>query len=152
MRRELWTTQSTQGGPHHVPCCLYSTQDFESWLKFFLSWPGIEELIDKSYSHEPSLDVMHSIWDSPAWPSLGTFSTTPGNLTFSCYIDWFNPLLNKTAGKTMSCGAIKLFCLNLPYELQHKPENTFFAEITPPPKEPTVTTITAVSDPIVKCL
>lgn len=135
-----------------MPCRLYSTQDFESWLEFFLSWPGIEDLIDKSYSHKPSPDVMHSIWDSPAWRSLGTFSTTPGNLTFSCYIDWFNPLLNKIAGKTMSCGAIMLFCLNLPYELQHKPENTFFAGITPPPKEPTVITITAVSDPVVKCL
>ena len=42
-----------------------------------------------------------------------------------------------------------LFCLNLPYELQHLPENPFFAGITPPPKEPTMITITAVSDPIV---
>jgi hypothetical protein len=95
---------------------------------------------------------MHSIWDSPAWHSLGTFTTTSGNLTFSYYIDWFNPLLNKTAGKTMSCGAIMQFCLNLPYELQHLVENTFFAGITPPPKEPTVTTITAVSDPVIEHL
>jgi hypothetical protein len=92
---------------------------------------------------------MHCIWDSPAWRSLGAFTTTPGNLTFSYYIDWFNPLLNKTAGKTMSCGAIMLFCLNLPYEQQHLIENTFFAGITPPPKEPTVITITAVSDPVI---
>jgi hypothetical protein len=92
---------------------------------------------------------MHSIWDSPAWRSLGSFTTTPGNLTFSYYIDWFNPLTNKIAGKSVSCGAIMLFCLNLPYELQHLPENTFFAGITPPPKEPTMITITAVSDPIV---
>lgn len=132
-----------------MPCRLYSTQDFDSWLEFFLSCPGIEDLIDKSYTHLPSSEVMRSIWDSPAWCSLGTFTTTPGNLTFSYYVDWFNPLLNKTAGKTMSCGAIMLFCLNLPYELQHLVENTFFAGITPPPKEPTVTTITAISDPIV---
>ena len=92
---------------------------------------------------------MHSIWDSPAWRSLGSFTTTPGNLTFSYYIDWFNPLTNKIAGKSVSCGAIMLFCLNLPYELQHLPENTFFAGITPPPKEPSMITITAVSDPIV---
>jgi hypothetical protein len=92
---------------------------------------------------------MHSIWDSPAWCSLGTFTTTRSNLTFSYYIDWFNPLLNKTAGKNMSCGATMLFCLNPPYELQHLVENTFFAGITPLPKEPTVTTITAISNPIV---
>jgi hypothetical protein len=42
-----------------------------------------------------------------------------------------------------------LVCLNLPYELRHLVENTFFASIIPPPKEPSVTTITAVSDPIV---
>ena len=92
------------------------------------------------------------IWDSPAWYSLGSFTTTRNNLTFAYFIDWFNPLLNKTAGKTVSCGVIMLICLNLPYELQYLVENTFFAGITPPPKEPSVITITAVSDPIVDCL
>ncbi len=92
---------------------------------------------------------MHSIWDSPTWHSLGPFTMTPGNLTFSYYIDWFNPFTNKIAGKSASCGAIIMFCLNLPYELQHLPENTFFAGITPPPKEPSVTTMTALADPVV---
>jgi hypothetical protein len=109
----------------------------------------MEDLIDKSYMHQPSCDIMYSIWDSPAWKSLGDYTTTPHNLTFSYYIDWFNPFTNKIAGKTASCGAIMMFCLNLPYGLQRLPENTFFAGITPPPKEPTSTTITAVSDPIV---
>jgi hypothetical protein len=76
---------------------------------------------------------MSSIWDSPAWRSLGSFTTTPGNLTFSYFIDWFNPLTNKIAGKIVSCGAIMMFCLNLPPDLRHLPENTFFAGITPPP-------------------
>ncbi|KAJ7136745.1 hypothetical protein C8R44DRAFT_728709 [Mycena epipterygia] len=40
-------------------------------------------------------------------------------------------------------------CLNLPYEMWHFPENTYFVGITPPPKEPMVTTITALSDPVV---
>lgn len=148
----LWTTRNTRGGPRRVPRRLYSTQDFDSWLEFFLSRPGIEDLIDISYNHCPSPDVMHCMWDSPVWRSLGTFTTTRGNLTFSYYIDWFNPLLNKIAGKNISCGAIMLFCLNLPYEQQHLVENTFFAGITPPPKEPSVTTITAVSDPVVDCI
>ncbi|KAJ7127457.1 hypothetical protein C8R43DRAFT_1090260 [Mycena crocata] len=43
-----------------------------------------------------------------------------------------------------------LVCLNLPYEMWHLEGNTYFAGITPPPKEPTVTTITALSDPIMK--
>lgn len=148
----LWTTRSTREGPKHVPRRLYSTQDFESWLEFFLSRPGIEDQIDKSYDHPVSTNDMHCIWDSPAWRSLGDFTTTRGNLTFSYYIDWFNPLLNKTAGKTMSVGAIMLFCLNLPHELQHLVENTFFAGITPPPKEPTMTTINALTDPVIERL
>ena len=94
---------------------------------------------------------MCSIWDTPAWQSLGGFCTTPGNLTFSYYIDWFNPYLNKIAGKHASCGAIVLFCLNLPDEMQRLPENVFFSGITPPPKELNVDseTIDALVEPIV---
>jgi len=105
---KLWTTRSTRSGPRRVPCRLYSTRNFDSWLEFFLSRPGIEDLIDKSYDYNPSPNIMHTIWDSPAWQSLGSFTTTRANLTFAHYIDWFNPLLNKTVGKTVSCGAIML--------------------------------------------
>jgi hypothetical protein len=141
--------RNSGAGPRLVPRRLYSTQDFKSWLEFFLSRPGIEDLINKSYAHRPTSDTMHSIWDSPSWRSLGAFTTTSNNLTFSYYIDWFNPFTNKISGKTASCGAIILVCLNLPYELQHLAENSFFAGITPPPHEPTVVTITAVSDPVI---
>ena len=93
---------------------------------------------------------MRSTWDSPAWHTgLSGFCITHGNLTFAYFIDWFNPLLNKAAGKSMSCGAIMLVCLNLPYELQHLIENTYFTGITPPPKEPTMTSVNELSDPIV---
>ena len=51
--KKLWTIRSTQSGPHRVPRHLYSTQDFHTWLEWFLSWPGIEDLINKSYDHHP---------------------------------------------------------------------------------------------------
>jgi len=99
-----------------------TTQDFKSWLKFFLSCLGIEDLIDLSYQH-CSLEtmVMNDIWDSLAWHSMGSFTTTAENLIFSFFIDWFNLFMNKTAGKIVSCGAIMMFCLNLPYYLPNKP-------------------------------
>jgi hypothetical protein len=92
---------------------------------------------------------MRGIQDSPAWRSLGDFVFVKGNLVFSYYINWFNPLTNKIAGKKVSCGAIMMFCLNLPPELQHLPENTFFAGLTPPPFKPNMVIITVVQDPIV---
>jgi len=129
---------------------LYTTQDFKSWLKFFFSHPGIENLIDLFYQHcSPETMIMNDIWDSPAWHSMGLFITTAENLTFSFFIDWFNPFMNKTTGKMISCGAIIMFCLNLPYHLHHKPQNTFFARITSLPHKLSVTTITTLLDPII---
>ncbi|KAJ3511686.1 hypothetical protein NMY22_g15575 [Coprinellus aureogranulatus] len=138
----LWTTRNTRHGSCRVPRRLYSTQEPDSFLQYFLSKPGIEDHIEESYRHQRNSHRMRSIWDSPAWKSLGNFTTTVGNLTFSFYIDWFNPGGNKIAEKHSSCGAIMMFCLNLPYELQHLPENTYFVGITPPPKEPTLTSLT----------
>ncbi|EKM75724.1 hypothetical protein AGABI1DRAFT_102734 [Agaricus bisporus var. burnettii JB137-S8] len=147
---KLWITRTTRRGPRDIPRQLYNVQSFESWLQFLLSRPGVEDLLDLSYNHEPPpTGLMHDIWDSPAWRSLGPFTSTQGNLTFSFYIDWFNPFTNKIAGKIASCGAIIMFCLNLPYHCRHRPEYTFFAGITPPPHEPTVTTISSLLDPIV---
>lgn len=141
--------QFNTAGPLVVPCRLYNVQAFESWLKYLLSIPGIEDKIDESYTHKADSQTMTSIWDSPTWCSLDSFTTTRNNLTFSYFIDWFNPLTNKIAGKTVSAGAVMFFCLNLPPELQFLPEYTYFAAITPLPKEPDMETITAVSDPII---
>jgi hypothetical protein len=91
---------------------------------------------------------MHDIWESPAWQSLGSFSTTSRNLTFSYYIDWFNPFTNKQAGKHVSCGAILLFCLNLPPEMRHLSGNMYIQGLTLLPKEPDIVTITHVAQPL----
>jgi hypothetical protein len=139
----------------HKPVCApvrqLTTQDFDAWIKFFLSRPDIETALSQSYAARPHVpgQTMHDIWESPAWQTLGAFSTTPGNLTFSYYIDWFNPFLNKISGKHVSCGAIIMFCLNLPPELRHRPENIFIAAMTPPDREPTFVTISNIANPII---
>jgi hypothetical protein len=140
----------TANGPHATPKRRFYTQSLREWLKFFLSRPGIEDLIDQSYRHTPNPHFMGCLWDSPAWQDLpGHFSTTPGNLTFSIYIDWFNPFTNKIAGKTVSAGIILATCLNIPYELRESLGATCHLGITPLPQEPSVTTINHLTSPIV---
>ncbi|THU85339.1 hypothetical protein K435DRAFT_805976 [Dendrothele bispora CBS 962.96] len=45
----LTMQRRTKNGVVVVPRRQYSTQDFRSWLEFFLNRPGIEEMIAKSY-------------------------------------------------------------------------------------------------------
>jgi hypothetical protein len=151
----LWTKRKTRNGAKAVPRSLYSTQSMASWLQFFLQRQGIESLLAKSYTYQPRPgQKMTSVWESPAWQSLASlgenaFAQRPGNLTFSLYIDWFNPLTNKIAGKQISCGAILLCCMNLPEELRYLPENVFFVGITPGPKSPDVIQIHQILRPMV---
>jgi hypothetical protein len=80
-----------------IPCRLYTTQSLESWLRYFLGRPGIEDHINRSYLHPPNSN-MRGFWDSPAARELGDFRFIQGNLTFALYVDWFNPLTNKISG------------------------------------------------------
>ncbi|KAF9488002.1 hypothetical protein BDN71DRAFT_1485180 [Pleurotus eryngii] len=113
-----------------VPHCLYMTQSFKAWLKFFLSSPPDER--------------MHGIHDSPAWESLRAFLHSSFHLIFGMYINWFNPFTNKIAGKVISCGAIVLYCLNLPLEIQFLPENVFVLGMMPAPSSLTIWTISHI--------
>ncbi len=93
---------------------------------------------------------MECLWDSPAQQDLpGHFSMTSGNLTFSIYINWFNPFMNKITGKTVSASIILATCLNILYELQESLGATCHLGITPLPQEPSVSTINHLTSPIV---
>ncbi|KAJ7136300.1 hypothetical protein C8R43DRAFT_955776 [Mycena crocata] len=61
--------------------------------------------------------------------------------------------LSRESSGSKACSTplwVEPVCLNLPYHLWHLEENTFFVGITPPPKEPTVTTMTALQDPVIE--
>ncbi|KAF9016539.1 hypothetical protein BDZ89DRAFT_1216320 [Hymenopellis radicata] len=143
----LWKQRHTRTGTKRVPALLYSTQSFESWLCFMLSRAPIEDCLRDSfakYQNRPPLHQMHDVHDSPAWYSLRGFLRSPYHLVFALYIDWFNPFSNKIAGKKVSCGAIILYCLNLPLEIRFLPENTFIVGMIPGPHEPDVWTISHI--------
>ena len=49
----------------------------------------------------------------------------------------------------MSCGAIILYCLNLPPHLRYEPKNIFIVGLTPSPHMPDTTTISHLLDPVI---
>ncbi|KAF8229787.1 hypothetical protein L208DRAFT_1284806, partial [Tricholoma matsutake] len=90
-----------------------------------------------------------NIQGSPAWNDILGFFQSPYHLLFGIYVDWYNPHTNKISGKKVSCGAILLYCWNLPFNLRYQPENIFIAGLTPPPHLPDPTTISHLLDPVI---
>jgi hypothetical protein len=77
----------------------YNTQDFRSWLEWFLSQRKVEDYLESTFSKTAAAGPdMYSFQDSPAWVELQEFRTTKYHLVFAIYIDWFNPFTNKIAG------------------------------------------------------
>ncbi|KAJ7241524.1 hypothetical protein B0H12DRAFT_1250312 [Mycena haematopus] len=144
----LWKQVHLRNGTDKkVPECLYATQSFESWLRFFLSRSQVEDQLEKTFQQDqtrqnmPPLERMTDVQDSPAWRSLGNFVLSRYHLVFGFYIDWFNPLTNKLAGPVVSCGAIVLYCLSLPIEVRFLVENICVLALIPGPDMPDVWTI-----------
>lgn len=150
----LTSQRKTRKGYRAVPRRIFNTQLLDAWLKYFLARPGIEESFTDSYATPLRAEGgwMRSIWSSPAWHSFESFTRRQGNLTFSLYIDWFNPLGNKKGGKDSHSGAIIMCCMNLPPDLRFRPENTFVVGITPGPNEPDVEAIAHLLRPLITYL
>ncbi|KAJ3991699.1 hypothetical protein F5050DRAFT_1580963, partial [Lentinula boryana] len=146
----LWTYRHTKKGRIQIPRCLYTTTTFKSWLQYFLSRPSIDKCLHKTFStktqHPVPQERMYDIQDSPFWHTIRPDLNSPYDLVFSVYVDWFNPLGNKQAGKQISCGAIVLYCLNLPLDIRFLPENIFVVGMMPAPHGPTVWTIHHILD------
>ncbi|KAI7939062.1 hypothetical protein MJO28_014641 [Puccinia striiformis f. sp. tritici] len=142
--------QSSLYDKNGQPTRLYSTQNFHSWIKSFLQREGVEELLQKSVDYSNSTpSTLRSVWDGNIWNS---FKDSDGNVftkQIGIYLDWFNPLGNKIAGKHKSVGVILLFCLSLPATHCYQLQKIFFAGITPEPSKPTVLQINNVIAPLV---
>ena len=149
------STRGVHGEVLRRPISLFRTQPLDSWLKSFLQRPGIEDLLDSLLrSRRMSPGEMRDFWDSSLWESFKDndgqpYTARSGNLVFALYIDFFNPLGNRQAGKKWSFGAIQLYCLNLPTNKRFRPENVYLQAIVPGPKKPNVNETNHILRPLV---
>ncbi|POW12298.1 hypothetical protein PSTT_04651 [Puccinia striiformis] len=136
-----------------IPRCLFFSQSLESWIRWILETPDIEDCIEHwSQQVTPFNDRLSDIQHGSAWNDLEWKEkpdSHPLNLVFSSFVDWFNPRGNKTAGKIQSTGIIALTCLNLPPQLRIKKSHMFLAGIMPGPHSPDVATINHMLQPLV---
>ena len=100
---ELWKERNTPKGLKMIPRRLYTTQSFDSWLRFFLSRDVIIESLEETLRRTQLPFVfgaeMRDIQDSLAWRELMGPHPSAYHLRFSFYVDWFNPYTNKIAGE-----------------------------------------------------
>ncbi|MBW0545654.1 hypothetical protein O181_085369 [Austropuccinia psidii MF-1] len=139
---ELSTATTTR-----KPASILVTQDFSDWLKWFI--PQVEDSIDewKIKVQDEGL-VMCDYQKSPSWKNLYPEShdsqSSSIQLSFSLFVDWFNPLTNKLAGKQILLGVMALNCLNIPPHIRWKRQNTFISSMIPAPNQPNMITINNV--------
>lgn len=143
-----------------IPRLLYFTQKIVSWVTWFLNKEEMEDGIeswDTLVAKKPA-EVVEDIQQAPAWKSLGWLQTTslydpPAlHLVFSLFIDWFNPMGNKQAGKKLSMGLIAMNCLNMLPKTRRLLSNFCIAGMTLGAHQPSVTTVNHFLSPIVNQL
>lgn len=72
-----------------------------------------------------------------------------GCYAFSLFMDGFNPLQTKEAGKKVSVASMYMVCLNLPPCLRYRVENMFLVGVIPGPQEPSQDEINFLLKPLV---
>lgn len=138
-------TQSRTKGKGQIPIRRYVYQPMKSWLGRLLSRPGIEASMLRPERVSNS-DKLHDIWHGTAFkefkgPDGKWFFDAPSNehrLSFSLFIDWFNPYGRKRGGKSASVGAIYMVCMNLPPSVRYRVENVYLVGMIPGPHEPSL--------------
>ena len=141
-RNQITVHRVVDGQSVKAPIRPFGYQSFPDFVAGLLSRPGMEDVIDQAWVGGEKQD-MRDIWDGSGVRELKghdekPFSEGPvgeGRLVWSLSVDWFNPYLNKQAGKKVSTGSMVMSCLNLPPSLRNKPENLWLSVI-PGPKEP----------------
>ena len=146
-----------------VPTRPFAYQSFPAFVAGLLARPGVEDMIDRTWEKagkewDGTKDIW-DIWDGQAIHELQghdgkLFCDRPAGearLVWNLSVDWFNPLMNKQSGKTISTGSMSMACLNLPPSMRYKPENLWLS-IIPGPREPETDQTNHFLRPLVKDL
>jgi len=136
----------------------YLHQSLKSWLGTLLCRPGMEDIIDRDVLAENKDGAISDIFGGtvlrefigPDGLSFLPSKGPEGRYVFGLSVDAFNPFLNKQAGKKASSTAIYMVCLNLPPSIRYKAENMYLAGIIPGPREPSLTQINHLLEPLVE--
>jgi hypothetical protein len=124
-----------------------------------LSQSGIEQAIRK-HLHGELGHESRDIIGSPAVKNIRDPSGLPFlrdcgselRLVWALCIDWYNPLMNKIAGKAISVGIIAFICLSLPPHLRLLEQNIYKCGVIPGPQEPSLDANNNLLDPVVSDL
>lgn len=147
------------GKSMRVPIRPFTHQKFSAFVAGLLSRPGIEDMIDLAW--EPhNKEWLTDVWDGsgvhelmgPDGKAFSEGTLGEARLVWNISVDWFNPLLNKAAGKSVSTGSIVMSCTNLPPSIHFRPENLYLAVIIPGPKEPSTDQMNHFLKPVVNDL
>ena len=152
----LTKSGTANGKSIRVPIRPFAVQDFDTFVGSLLCRPGVEEMIEAMSCLEAKDlvadiaegEIVRDIVDTDGLPFVRA-NAGEARLTWALSVDWYNPYLNKIAGKTASSGSIVLALLLLSPSVRYKAENLYLMGITPGPKEPTVDQINHYLRPLV---
>ncbi|KNZ46464.1 hypothetical protein VP01_723g3 [Puccinia sorghi] len=118
-------------------------------------WPDLNELIEswqkkvQTETDGKTVDIQQSnAWQIFSIKNKQKLSRKKLQLTFSLYVDWFNPFSNKNAGWQASMGVLALTCLDLLLKSRNKTANVFIAGMIPAPTKPELITISQILTPL----
>ncbi len=123
----------------YQPAKVLHFASFDHWLARFLARSEVNDMLEDYYATRRSTNgKLASVWDGSVFRSIdlrypdGTkFLSSPYDLVFGLYADWFNCFGNKSAGKAGSTGLVCYVCYNLPTQVRWRPENLFITTIMP---------------------
>jgi hypothetical protein len=134
----------------------FAYRHFNDHVAAMLAQPGIEDSIRAHFLSGASKEDLHDIISAPELARL----RDPSGLAFlrdcdqelrlvwALCADWYNPYMNKTAGKSVSSGVVAMVCLSLPPHLRLREENIFYYPF-PGPQEPHADAMDHLIDPLI---